>query len=131
MKSSTTLAALLGLLVALASPAAAQTSGEVTGTIDGTALELPVTCRWGDDQTLEIKSHDFMMLRESFDEEPALHASFYNGNYFVVVLAGGEHYRMAGRGLAPRETLRHEGTVPQQSGHDGPYDFDLTLECPK
>ena len=120
-----------GALLGAASPVSAQTSGQVSGTIDGKELELPVECRWGNDQTLEIKSHDFMMLRESFDEEPALHASFYNDNYFLVILAGGEHYRMAGRGLAPQEALHHEGPVSQQSGHDGPYDFDLTLECPK
>jgi hypothetical protein len=128
---------MLALVAALAasSPASAQTSGRVTGTIDGKDIDLPVTCRWSNDETLEIKSHDFMMLDEDFDQEPALHASFYSNSYFLVILAGGEHYRMVGRdpegGLKPQEVFHHEGTVPQQSGHDGPYDFDLTLDCPK
>jgi hypothetical protein len=122
-------------LVFTATSVIAQTSGEVVGTVDGHDLELPVTCIWHDDNTLGIKSHEFMMLTTSFEEEPALQMSFYNNSYFLTVLAGGKSYQMADQdavgSLKPLEIFHHQGTVPQQTGHDAGYDFDLIITCPK
>lgn len=127
--------AVAAALASVANIATAQTTGHVDGSIGGNTLDLSVSCFWGGEDTLEIKSHDFMMLSESFEPRPALHASFYNNNFFLVILTGDKAYKMAGRdpegGLKPKESFDYSGTVQQQSGHDGPYDFDLTLDCPK
>lgn len=121
--------------VVVATSAISQTSGNAEGTIDGNELNLTISCKWTDDETLEIKSHDFMMLAPGFEEEPALHMSFYNNSYFLVVLAAGDAYRMVdqdpGGGLKPSEVFHHVGTVPQQAGRDGDYDFDLVIHCPR
>jgi len=125
----------IAALVFAATSVFAQTSGQVVGTIDGNDFDLPVTCSWHDDETLGIKSHEFMMLTAGFEEEPALQMSFHNNSYFLVILAGGEAYQMADQdpdgGLKPMEVFHHQGTVPQQAGHDAGYDFDLIVTCPK